>query len=158
MKGLQPSFHLLNQCCYSEMTINVWAAVFLTRTLSCGVLHTSKAWGGSEEILYTCALGGAYLTKGGYIHLSWLSGLPSSWVVSGVKWLLSPVPDSKWLCGSERGLQGSAEAARWAKPAVLWSHKATAAMGSHRSQKKLLCVPVVSQVLHCLPQVSRVFG
>lgn len=53
-KGLQSGFHLLDQCCCSEMTINTWAAVFLTRSQSCGVLHTSKAWGESEEVLYMC--------------------------------------------------------------------------------------------------------
>lgn len=30
-----------------------------------------------EEFLYTCVLGNTNLTKGGYIHLSWLLGLPS---------------------------------------------------------------------------------
>lgn len=73
---------------------------------------TSKAWGESEEIPYTCVLGGTCPTKGGYVHLSWLLGLPASWVVREVKWLLSPVSESMWDCGRQRGLQRSAEICR----------------------------------------------
>lgn len=98
-----------------------------------------QAWVESEEILYTCVLGNTNLTKSGYIHLSWLLGLPSLWVVSEVAWLLSPVLECKWACGRERGLQGSAETARWAKPAVLWPHKLVQLWGPTAPQKSF-CV------------------